>query len=599
MKKVLLFLVIGLLDCSTLLPTTISVTSVSNQKYIIPQKYTINLMWINRKLNENQQYIYPASNENELSKLFLRHIFKWALVNKNSTVHLWFDSMLTPAAAVKNTHLLIKNYLQAHPDVAPIILRDVRELPYVMANPEVFSDKTPIFFRVDLLRVIAQVHDITTGVTPYFVYSDLDIDPLSREEIFDEETLHKLQTFGIVMAYHPIWQGFENSFSIVSNHNAQLLEAMTYTLIDLNIQRAYNALHGKFYKDWHMPEAISLVELARNNQHNNNITAQQLPTIPHNYSINIIWINERFTESQQYIHSGLNDEELLENFFKPIFEWAAMNSEGTVNIWFDSAVTPSIAVKNTSQFLHTTHPELSNIILRDIRKLPFVQNHSDIFSSRTPVHFQKQLLEVIAAMFDISMGCASYCLYGDLFALVAYKDLFGLKTLSAHELFDEQAMKGLQKFGMTSTNRGGLVKEIIGGNTTGIVEILTRDWLNPNIKKAYSKLSGTDCYDTCCAASMSILQQIIYLSYASMFKYFYHRAGLGKLFIENHEYDKNKDGLVPFGLDRMRMGGYFAASKQLPEAGIAQVWMPTKKIAHPQPTLIYEDEAPVRSMEKW
>lgn len=562
-------------------------------------------MWINRKLNENQQYLYPASNEKDLYDKFLNHIFKWAAINKNSSVHLWYDSALTPAQAIKTTQEFITHYTDTHPELAPIVLRDVRELPDVIANPVVFSDKTPIFFRVDLLRVIAQYHDIVTKVTPYFVYSDLDIDPLTEQEIFDKETMHNLETFGIVMAYHPIWQNYENSFSIISNHNPYLLDAMKYAMIDLNIARAYNALEGKFYRGDHTSEAMYIVQKKLQNQQKTAQPSQQSLSVPKNYSINIFQINKKLNEMQPFIHPGLNDEELFVHFFQPIFELAMMNPQGVINLWFDSATTTTIAVQNTVELINNLHPELSNIMLRDIRQLPYIQMHPDIFSKRTTTHFQEKLLQIVAALFDISTGKTLYCMHGDVIDLIEYKDLFNLKTLCAEELFDEASLKDLQKFGITSINNGGIKKEIIGSDNPYIFEILTNDWLTPTIEKAYSKLYGTECYGQCCQ-SFATLQQIIYISYVNMFKYFYHHAGLGKLFIEqydhasqqfiSHEYNKYTDGLLPFGLDRLGTGGYFQPTTQLAQEGIGQIWTPRKKIAKPAPTLIYDDTAPVRSL---
>jgi hypothetical protein len=208
-------------------------------------------------------------------------------------------------------------------------------------------------------------------------------------------------------------------------------------------------------------------------------------------------------------------------------------------------------------------------------------------------------------MHEISNKHTSYCIFGNLLELDEYKDLFNSKSLSTQDLFDEQAMKDLQKFGITITCKGGLTKGIIGGNTSHLFEVLACKWLKPNSEKAYNKLHNADCCGTCCE-SIESLQQIIWASYPNMFKYFYHNAGFGKLIIENfdhrsgkfitHEYDKDKDGLTPFGLDRIKFGGNFNASPQLPETGIGSIWIPTKKIEHSKPTLVYEDTAPVR---KW
>jgi hypothetical protein len=209
--------------------------------------YSINLMWINRSLNKNQPYIHPAKNEPDLWENFLNHIFKWANVNPDCIVNVWFDSVLTATNATKNTWMLIENYVSSHYKMAPITLRDVRTIPKIIQNAEVFSDKTPVYFRVDLLRLIIALHIINKHEASNFVYGDLDIEPISEEQLFDAETIQNLQKYGIVMAHSTHSRlGFENGFQIISNNKHNLLEAIEWAIVTLNIQRAYNALLGDF-----------------------------------------------------------------------------------------------------------------------------------------------------------------------------------------------------------------------------------------------------------------------------------------------------------------------------------------------------------------
>ena len=75
------------------------------------------------------------------------------------------------------------------------------------------------------------------------VYADLDIKPISKEELFDLKTLEYLKKFGIVMAsYHG---GFENGFQITNKHNKDGIAAIQRALIDINIQRTHEALQYK------------------------------------------------------------------------------------------------------------------------------------------------------------------------------------------------------------------------------------------------------------------------------------------------------------------------------------------------------------------
>lgn len=211
---------------------------------------TINLMWINRISNPEQLYIYPSKNENDLYENFLNHIFKWAAVSKGSIVNVWYDSALISAIAVDNTSRLIEAYMHECPEVAPIVLRDIRTITKVIQHQDIFTEKIPVFFRVDLLRLIIALHILANYETNCFVYADLDMEPLSQEQIFDEKTWQNLQAYGIVMAVNPCGLGpnsFENGFQIISNHNLHLLEAIDWAIIEVNIHRAQRALVGKLF----------------------------------------------------------------------------------------------------------------------------------------------------------------------------------------------------------------------------------------------------------------------------------------------------------------------------------------------------------------
>ncbi len=180
----------------------------------------------------------------DLDKNFFNHIYAWAEANQEGVVNVWFDSELVPKNAVSNTQALINDYIDKHPKMAPIRLQDIRKLPCVIDHPKVFSEKIPVYFRVDLLRPIIALYMLSHG-TSFFVHADFDMEPLAQAQLFDTYTMQNLKRYGIVMAYADGF--FENSFQMVSNNNENLITAMEYTVVELNIQRAYNALEGRFH----------------------------------------------------------------------------------------------------------------------------------------------------------------------------------------------------------------------------------------------------------------------------------------------------------------------------------------------------------------
>jgi len=565
---------------------------------IAPHDYSINLMWINRKLDLNQKYIYPAQDEKKLNDKFLKYVYMWAYANKDSVVYIWFDSYLNTASAIENTRKFIDDYSSS--EMAPIVFRDIRDLSEVKKHPKVFSDKTPIFYRVDLLRVIAQIHDVSKRITSNFVYSDFDIDPLSKEEIFDKNTVNYLKKFGTVMSYDPLWLGYENGFSIVSN-NKKLLEAMQYIMVDLNIQRGYKSLQGKFYKQNHILEIIDSV---------NGVDRKELSSISSpvdNYSINFLCLNFVTYENQPYIRSGSDKEELEDYFFKNLYDWAVANPEAKINIWFDGDVVSEYSVKNTQKFIENNFPDVSNIVLKDIRSLQSANNILNTLGYKGDIAWAKEeLLEATIAIEDVLSG-RSYSIFGSLIEVAEYRDGFNLHRLSKEELFNDESISDLQKFGLHIKDQFEIRCRIFGGNTDGLPELLSSKWLRPNTEKLQKKLRGVDCCCNSCSTNIDELQQVIYFSYQAMFAYFYHIADFGKLYVEKFDpksnkfvtsvYDKFKHGFEPFGSDRRKFIDTFRGYDKLPVSSRNYVWAPTKKIAYPKATLMYNDNDPVRSIK--
>lgn len=241
----------------------------SEQEAETPYAYSINLMWVNRKFEPNQKYIHPSANLEELEKNLLNTVYRWAESNPQATVHVWYDSAFLTPEAIQNTQAAIVSYRATHPDSAHIQLKDVRELAHVKENPEIFSDKTPVFFRVDLLRVIETVDVLTQSEQlTYFVYTDLDAQPMTKDELFDKETLLNLKKYGIITSVNTFYGwGYENSFHIMSNQKPHLFTAVNHALIELNILRAQNALKGNFRNEHYPSPSTPIRDLSETVYH--------------------------------------------------------------------------------------------------------------------------------------------------------------------------------------------------------------------------------------------------------------------------------------------------------------------------------------------
>lgn len=207
--------------------------------------YTINLMWINRDL-QTQKSLFQ-DKEDAFAQSCLSNVYTWATCNPKSTINLWFDSTLTSEHAVKHTQSIIAEHMKKYPRAAPIILKDIRELAHVEKHPDVFSNKTPVYFRADLLRVVAGLETVRRSKrNNCFVYADFDVTPMNQKDLFDETTLKNLKKYGLVMTAGG-HLGFENSFYMLSSQASNMQKALALMIVDLNTQRAYNGLRGKIY----------------------------------------------------------------------------------------------------------------------------------------------------------------------------------------------------------------------------------------------------------------------------------------------------------------------------------------------------------------
>lgn len=214
----------------------------SPQIPIKSNQYSINLMWINAyPMTKEQPFLLGIGEtfqeqEEDFRRRFVTPISDWARVNPETLINIWIDSaMATPEAIEKSRNVLQQALGETARDF--VRFKDVRSLEIVSLNRAVFSHNLPVYFRVDLLRAIAADHTLKQEEAQYFVYGDLDMPPLSGEELFDRKTLCFLDEYGVVFAKGGIL-GFENGFFILNGSHSQCMKSHRTVVIDLNVQMA-------------------------------------------------------------------------------------------------------------------------------------------------------------------------------------------------------------------------------------------------------------------------------------------------------------------------------------------------------------------------
>ncbi len=199
-------------------------------------EYCLNFMWINKdKISIKQEFLF--GDYEEFQNKFVIPISRWAKKNSGVSINIWVDGKMATEGAIDRSRIALLSELE-ETSRGRIHFRDVRSIELVHSNPMVFSEKMPIYFRVDLLRAIAANHVFSKKENKFFVYGDIDMEPLSGSELFDKRTVDYLNDFGIVMAKKRSDLYFENGFQILNGENSQLLDSHRKVIIDLNIKMA-------------------------------------------------------------------------------------------------------------------------------------------------------------------------------------------------------------------------------------------------------------------------------------------------------------------------------------------------------------------------
>ena len=204
------------------------------------KKYSINLLWISRKKDPGQKYIYPGEEEIMVSKLFQPAI-KWAKENPEAVVNIWFDSELYKMESIKNTDELLQS-IAREAGCDNIRLRSIQDIPIVQQESAFFSEESPLYLRIDWLKLIICLYSITSEFPDdAAIFSDLEVGDrrldekrMSKQELFDKESLDALDEIGIQLSWSV--GHIENQFIQVLR-NAATITSLEYT-INASLMRA-------------------------------------------------------------------------------------------------------------------------------------------------------------------------------------------------------------------------------------------------------------------------------------------------------------------------------------------------------------------------
>jgi hypothetical protein len=233
-----------------------------------PGDYTLNFLWVNLNPQDRVQDIAinifkegldPSENaeclknpatlhsfenaEQSLGKKekatwekiknsFTYRLSKWADVNPNTQINLWYDSALVTQKAQQNTFAMMRAISQSRG--VNLQLRDIRHIPTIEGEIEnSLHPGTHVFYRVDILKALIADHMISSPqeTATYCVVSDIDVKPMAPQQLFDHRTLGYLSSSGYVFNKVGLGGDFENSFFIFNREKKDLQRIHFKTII--------------------------------------------------------------------------------------------------------------------------------------------------------------------------------------------------------------------------------------------------------------------------------------------------------------------------------------------------------------------------------
>ncbi len=217
-------------------------SDIDSKEFFKGLRYSINLMWINSHKDDEGEYVCSGKTRETINYVS-NQLKKWRIANPEAEVNFWYDSQCTNTNAIENTQRLLKKVsVEAH---SAIKLRDIREIPFVQNNSDLFLSGIPIYFRVDFLKLILSAHLMESKKQGSVIYTDLSIcdseeTALTKQELYNPIVLKDLEKFGIVLG-EDTHRNIENQFLQMMN-TPELLESLKHA-INSSLLLATNSLN--------------------------------------------------------------------------------------------------------------------------------------------------------------------------------------------------------------------------------------------------------------------------------------------------------------------------------------------------------------------
>jgi hypothetical protein len=209
-----------------------------------PEQYSLNFLWINKNKVTVPGHII-GQNHDLLKDKIIEPVKDWQTKQPEAWINIWYDGnmLVDEDEAIKNTiKILINNQI----DVTKISLKNLRSIPLVQNNKNLFDEAREVYLRVDLAKAFIADYVLQKENLLYAVNIDSDIVSITRQQLFDTKTMEQLNDMGYVMGKANAVNSWENSFIILAkNNDVKSIDTHKEVVIERAIESANSVLLGK------------------------------------------------------------------------------------------------------------------------------------------------------------------------------------------------------------------------------------------------------------------------------------------------------------------------------------------------------------------
>lgn len=203
---------------------------VINPSVSMPTAYSVNLVFVNAEYRSKAKGPFffgcgkHSTQVEDFEDRLVSSIGNWAKEYPESPICLWLDFKLVAKNVIENSRAHVcQRLLAKNLPTVNVHLKDLRLIPSISEQSDVFSAATPVYTRANLARIFATLHSVINSGSKYGIYSDLDIEAPLPDVLFSSDNLHRIDRFsvGLVRSYK---YGWENSFFVLKEGSYELFK---------------------------------------------------------------------------------------------------------------------------------------------------------------------------------------------------------------------------------------------------------------------------------------------------------------------------------------------------------------------------------------